>query len=103
MRQAALTVELQHKPTAKDRNTFGNNLYPEKIDAMTAIRDSVISRVRIAQSVQKEQYDRKHDQQQFSIRNKVLLKNLIRGDKKGEHFTEHHTGPYTVAEISLQS
>ncbi|CAI9735998.1 Hypothetical predicted protein [Octopus vulgaris] len=43
------------------------NLYPEKIDVMIAIRESLISRVasniRIDQSVQKEQCDRKHEQQ----------------------------------------
>ncbi|CAI9733838.1 Hypothetical predicted protein [Octopus vulgaris] len=73
------SVELQRNQTAKDRDSFGNDRsLSGKIDVMTAIRGGIISRdasnIRKAQSVQKEQYDRKHDQQQFSNGNKVLLR-----------------------------
>ncbi|CAI9724234.1 Hypothetical predicted protein [Octopus vulgaris] len=102
--QATLPVELQHIPTAKNRDNFGNDqAVSRKIDVMTAIRDSMISRdvsnIRIAEPIQKEQCDRKYEQQQISIGNKVLLKNLIREDRKEGHFMERRTGPYTVAEV----
>jgi len=59
----------------------------------------VASNIKTAQSIQKEHYDKKHQRQEFNVGDQVLLKNLVREDRKGGRFTERRTGPYTVAEV----
>jgi len=63
-RQAVLPVELQHNQTSKHQDSIDSDQsIISKIDIMTSIRDSMIAKVasniKSAQSIQKEQYDKK--------------------------------------------
>ena len=101
-RQAVLPVELQYSKTP-DYNESDEQYRRDTIVKLTNIREKRLAKVstniEAAQKVQKENYDKKHEKQEFSVGNRVLLKNLIRQDRKGGRFTERRTGPYTIAEV----
>ena len=106
-RQAVLPIELQYNQSSNDQVSFDSEeSIAKKIEIMTAIRNKMLSKVtkniNKAQTRQKAGYDKRRQKAQkkeFSVGDLVLLKNLVREDRKGGKFTERRTGPYSIAKV----
>ncbi|XP_068224267.1 uncharacterized protein [Palaemon carinicauda] len=107
-RQTVLPVELQH---CQPRDDEAIEEIPDDcqaativatVDAMTSIRDRMLSKVtaniNTAQQTQKMQYNKRREHPSYNVGDIVLLKNLVRVDRKGGRFQERRTGPYNVSE-----
>ena len=57
----------------------------------------VASNIKESQAVQKKQYDKRRAVSVYDVGDHVLVKNLVRQDRKGGHITERWNGPYKVS------
>ena len=102
-REARLPVDVEHSVNELPDQDIGQNGVIEFMEQMDTIRaavfDSVSKNIKDAQEQQKAAYDKRHSPELFAIDDRVLLKNLVRHDRKGGKFTERWTGPYQVAKV----
>ena len=75
-----------------DKDVLQNTLEMKK-----RIEEKAISNIICSQNKQKKQYDRRHAMAtEYSVGQKVLLRNLTRDDKKGAKMTFSWLGPYEI-------
>ena len=101
-REARLPVDVEHM-TQNDHSTSHEESVSRVMDHMEAIRNSVFETVskniKAAQEIQKSNYDKRYSPDLFKVNDRVLLKNLVRDDRKGGKFVERWTGPYQITKV----
>jgi hypothetical protein len=102
-RQPCLPIDVKYMDGLKTEDSdpvYDKEVLQNALEMRQRIEEGAISNIVSSQKKQKRDYDRKHATAiQYSVGQKVLLRNLRRDDRKGAKMTFSWLGPYEILDI----